>query len=93
MSDVLPIDRSEAGMRKTGTQSPTSIDSSCGSRNGRHPQRASAVAQPGAAIASSGTVWKEVEATQVGPPLHVLGAQVDPVKSQIDSRNYLQQHT
>jgi hypothetical protein len=28
---------------------------------------------------------REVEATQVGPPLHVLGAQVDPVKSQIDS--------
>jgi hypothetical protein len=36
---------------------------------------------PGVAIASSGTVGGEKG--DVGPPLHVLGAQVDP--SQIDS--------
>jgi hypothetical protein len=37
---------------------------------------------------------REVEAAQVGPPLHVmLGAWVDPVKSLGVRRNYLQQLT
>jgi hypothetical protein len=39
---------------------------------------------PGVAIAVV-ELSEGKDKTQVGPPLHVLGAQVDPVKSQIDS--------
>jgi hypothetical protein len=74
--------RSEGCMRKTGAQSATALTVR-GSKMEAH--RTPVPSHTGVAIASSGTVWKGVEEAQVGPPLHVLGAQVDPVKSQIDS--------
>jgi hypothetical protein len=58
------------------------IDST-GIEKWKRTARASAVAHP--VLPLQVVELSEGRVTQVGPPLHVLGAQVDPVKSQIDS--------
>jgi hypothetical protein len=77
---VLPIHRSEAGSARQAVAN--NIDST-GIEKWKRTARASAVA-PVLPLQVVELSEGEVEATQVGPPLYVLGAQVDPVKSQID---------